>query len=55
MNNNEGEFVVIEEATIISILSWGSPIGLDIFLVGLGYLIKSIASFTKKEKPNAEA
>jgi hypothetical protein len=40
MNNNGGEFVVMEEATI-SILSWGSPIGLGIFLVGLGYLIKA--------------
>lgn len=53
MNNNGGKFAIIEDV-IILILSWGSPIGLSIFLVGLGYLIKNITSFIKKEKLDKE-
>ena len=53
MNNNGGKFAVME-GVIISILSWGSPIGLSIFLVGLSYFIKNLLSLTKKENPNKE-
>ncbi len=35
--------MVLEEI-IISVFSWGSPVGIGIFLIGLGYLFKSIVS-----------
>ena len=48
------DFLVLEEV-IISIFSWGSPVGIGIFLIGLGYILKSIFSLANKvdkEKTN---
>jgi hypothetical protein len=38
------------EGVILSIFSWGSPVGLAIFFVGLAYLLKIIFSLANKEK-----
>ncbi len=48
----EDKFVSLE-GVIISIFSWGSPVGLGIFFIGLGYLLKCIFSLGRvvdKEK-----
>jgi hypothetical protein len=38
------------EDVLLPLLFWGSPIGLGIFFVGLGYLIKCVAMAARKEK-----
>ena len=42
------------EEVLLPLLLWSSPIGLSVFFIGLGYLIKSTASAFKKEKQNKE-
>lgn len=38
------------EDVLLPLLFWGSPIGLGIFFIGLGYLIKCAAIAARKEK-----
>ena len=43
------------EDVLMPLLFWGSPIGLGIFFIGLGYLIKCAAGAAKTEKQNKES
>jgi hypothetical protein len=43
------------EDVLIPLLFWGSPIGLGVFFIGLGYLIKCAAAAVQKEKESKAA
>jgi hypothetical protein len=43
------------EDVLMPLLFWGSPIGLSIFFIGLGYLIKCAAYAARKGKQDKEA
>jgi hypothetical protein len=49
-----GCLIVALEEVLLPLLLWSSPIGLGVFFIGLGYLIKSTAGAFKKEKQNKE-
>jgi len=42
------------EDVLLPLLFWGSPIGLGIFFIGLGYLIKCAASAARKENKDKD-
>ncbi len=42
------------EDILLSILTWGSPIGLGVFFIGLGYLVKCIAGAAREPKRDLE-
>jgi hypothetical protein len=47
--NAGGEQMALEDV-LLPLLFWGSPIGLGIFFIGLGYLIKSAALAARGDK-----
>jgi hypothetical protein len=50
-----GEGIMAFEDTLFTVLFWSGPIGLGVFFVGLGYLIKCVANATKKENRSKES
>ena len=42
------------EDTLFTILFWSGPIGLGVFFLGLGYLIKCVANATRKGNKSKE-
>jgi hypothetical protein len=42
------------EDVLLPLLFWGSPIGLGVFFIGLGYLIKCAAIAARKEKESKD-
>ncbi len=43
------------EDVLLPLLFWGSPIGLGVFFIGLGYLIKCAAGAARTNKLDKES